>query len=180
MEGRGGKTRYSSLYFLHDIILCFINLAFPEYFKRIFLYLLHSNEDQRSTLVYPSLQTENIPSSHKADFVQDPLSDPYDVQGLFSEPNETKAGLISPPLNIVPSKTLDRYKPLKLPSILHDFPPKHYKYLPMFDGENLTAEGHIQAFEHFADFFEIEHDDVSMRDFSQSLQGDAKAWFRHL
>ena len=50
----------------------------------------------------------------------------------------------------------------------------------MFDGENLTAEKHIQAFEHFADFFEIQHDDVSMIIFSHPLQGDAKAWFRHL
>jgi hypothetical protein len=83
-------------------------------------------------------------------------------------------------LNHVPSKFLDRYRPLKLPPILHSFPPKHYKYLPMFDGENITAEKHIQAFEHFANFFEIEHDEVYMRNFSQSLQGEAKEWFRHL
>ena len=67
-----------------------------------------------------------------------------------------------------------------MPSIPNEFPPKHYKYLPIFDGENITAEKHIQAFRHFAYFFEIEHDDVSMRIFSQSLQGDAKVWLRHL
>ena len=50
----------------------------------------------------------------------------------------------------------------------------------MFYGENITAEKHIQAFEHFVDFFEIQHDDVYMRIFSQSLQGDSKAWFKHL
>ena len=50
----------------------------------------------------------------------------------------------------------------------------------MFDGENHTVEKHIQAFEHFADFIEIKHDDVFMRVFSQTLQGDAKAWFRLL
>ena len=38
----------------------------------------------------------------------------------------------------------------------------------------LTTEKHLQAFEHFFDLFEIEHDDVCMRDFAQSLQGDAK------
>ena len=50
----------------------------------------------------------------------------------------------------------------------------------MFDGDNIIVEKHIQAFENFAYFFEIEYDDVSMRIFSQSLQGDAKVWFRHL
>ena len=31
-----------------------------------------------------------------------------------------------------------------------------------------------QSFENFLDLFEVEHDDVCMRDFSQSLQGNAK------
>ena len=35
----------------------------------------------------------------------------------------------------------------------------------MFDGENITTEKHVQAFENFAYFFEIEHDDVCMRAF---------------
>ena len=52
----------------------------------------------------------------------------------------------------------------------------------MFDGESqdLTTEKHLQAFEHFCDLFEIDHDDVCMRDFSLSLQGYAKIWFKHL
>ena len=50
----------------------------------------------------------------------------------------------------------------------------------MFYGENLTTEKHIHTFDHFADLFEIEHDDVSMREFSQSLQGYAKTWFKNL
>jgi hypothetical protein len=50
----------------------------------------------------------------------------------------------------------------------------------MFDGESLTAKKYIQAFEHFTDIFEIEHVDIYMRTFSQSFQGDAKEWFRHL
>jgi hypothetical protein len=39
---------------------------------------------------------------------------------------------------------------------------------------------YIQAFEHFIDLFEIEHDDVITREFSQSLQANSKGWFRHL
>lgn len=49
----------------------------------------------------------------------------------------------------------------------------------MFDGEldKISAEKHIQGFEHFLDLFEVEQDDECMRDFSQSLQGEAKRWF---
>ena len=52
----------------------------------------------------------------------------------------------------------------------------------LIDGEsnNLVAEKHLQVFEHFLDLFEVEHDDVCMRDFSQYLQGDVKEWFKHL
>ena len=73
--------------------------------------------------------------------------------------------------DFVASSTQSRYIPLLLPQILHDFPTKHYKYLLEFNGEpeGPTAEKHLQAFEYFLDIFEIEHDDVCMRDFSQSL-----------
>jgi hypothetical protein len=33
---------------------------------------------------------------------------------------------------------------------------------------------------HFIDLFEIDHEDVCMRAFSQSLKGDTKDWFKHL
>ena len=44
----------------------------------------------------------------------------------------------------------------------------------------MTTEKHLQAFEHFSDLFEIDHDDVCMWDFALSLQGDANVWFKHL
>jgi hypothetical protein len=52
----------------------------------------------------------------------------------------------------------------------------------VFDGETniMIVEKHIQGFEHFIDLFEINHDDVYMRAFSQSLKGNTKDWFRHL
>ena len=154
--------------------------SFLEYFEGIFLYLLHSNEDLRSTLVYPSLQTVDISSSYINYIFQDPSSKLYNVEGWCYEPNQTKIDLIAPVFNLVPFKILDRYRCLNFPSILHSLPPKHYKYLHMFNGENLTTEKHIQAFGHFADLFEIKHDDVFMRFFSQSLKRNAKAWCRHL
>ena len=136
MKGHYGKTSYSSLCFLQGIICCFINifLSFPKYLKKIFLYLLHSNEDLRSTIVYPSLQTIDIPSSCINYIHQDPSSELYNAKGQSYELNETKTDLIPLEPNPVPSKILDRYRSLKFPSILHSFPPKHYKYLPMFDG----------------------------------------------
>jgi hypothetical protein len=181
MEGHYGKTRYQRLSFLDDILFFGINylLSFPEHIKRVFHFFLHVNDDHRSTLVDSSLKTVDIPSSCIVDCDLD-SSEPYDVQGQSCEPNETKVGLIPPVLNPYLLSSWTDIDLLNCPPILHSFPPKHYKYLPMFDGENLTTEKHIHAFEHFADFFEIEHDDVSMRAFSQSLQGDAKIWFRHL
>jgi hypothetical protein len=62
---------------------------------------------------------------------------------------------------------LNRYKPLKLPSILHDLPPKIFKYLPKFNGEDdVSAEKHMVAFEHFTDCLDIQHEDVFMRMFT--------------
>ena len=71
---------------------------------------------------------------------------------------------------------------LRFPRTLHDFPKKYYKYIPKFDGESeyLTFDKNLQSFEYFLDLFEIEHDDVCMRVFSQSLQGNVKKWFRQL
>jgi hypothetical protein len=83
-------------------------------------------------------------------------------------------------LDPTPSTIQHRYNPLKLPHTLHDFPSKHYKYLPVFDGEPdvITAKKHTQYFEHFIDLFDIDHDVVCMRAFSQSLKGDTKEWFK--
>jgi hypothetical protein len=184
MEEKYGKIRYSSLSLVQEVLFYVINifLSFPKFFKIIFLHLLHSNEPQRSTLVYPSLKTVGTPPSCIADIHQAPSSEPYDVHDHYFELNETKDELVPSILNHVPSNIQERYNPLKFLSILHDFPMKHYKYLPRFDREldGNSTEKHIQIFEHFIDLFEIEHDDVSMRSFSQSLQGDAKAWFIHL
>ena len=129
MKGHYGKTKYLSLCFFQGIMYCFINifLSFPKHFKRIFIYLFHSNEDLRSTLVYPSLQTVDIPSSCINYIHQDPSFELYNVKGQCYEPNETKTNLIPHVLNHVPSKILDRYRSLKLPSILHSLHPKHYK-----------------------------------------------------
>jgi len=184
MKVNSGNTRYTRLSFLQEGILCFINIffSFLDFFKRIFLYLLHSNEDHKTTFVYPSLKSVDTIYSCIVDPEQDPCTESYDDHIQSFEPHETKADIPSPILNHMPSKIPERYKCLKLPSILHDFPPKHHKYLPKFDGDldTLKAQKHVQDFEHFSYSFEIDYDYVLVLAFSQSIQGNAKEWFRHL
>jgi hypothetical protein len=114
------------------------------------------------------LKNVGIPTSCIDDNHQAPSSELYDVHDHSCELNETKGDLVPSVLNHVPSKIQERYNPLKFPSTLQEFPLKHYKYLPRFNGEidGHSIEKHVQIFEHFIDIFEIEHDDVSMRAFS--------------
>jgi hypothetical protein len=54
--------------------------------------------------------------------------------------------------------------------------------MPRFDRKNanITAEKHIQRFEHFLDLYEVEDDDIYIRMFALSLQGKVKNWFKNL
>ena len=54
------------------------------------------------------------------------------------------------------------------------------KYLPKFtrEGTGLTVEEHLAAF--YADNQNIEHEDVWTRLFVQSMDGEARKWFRDL
>jgi hypothetical protein len=73
------------------------------------------------------------------------------------------------------------FKPLKLPYHLHHYPLDFFKYLPHFSREDhVTTERHVEAFENFVGQFEIAHDDVAMRLFSNALFGDATVWFKCL
>jgi hypothetical protein len=75
-----------------------------------------------------------------------------------------------------------RYAPLVLPQVMYAFPPNDYmRYLPRFNGDgSVTAEEHLSSFYSFADNFNVEHVDVWMRLFVQSLNGEARKWFRSL
>jgi hypothetical protein len=75
-----------------------------------------------------------------------------------------------------------RYAPLNLPQVLYAFPPNHYmRYLTRFNGERgVTIEEHLNSFYNFANNFNVEHANVWMRLFVQSLDGEARKWFRSL
>jgi hypothetical protein len=53
--------------------------------------------------------------------------------------------------------------------------------MPKFSGEgDMTAEEHLAAFYSYADNLNIENEDVWMRVFVQSLDGEVRKWFRGL
>ena len=157
-------------------------MSFPKLVKIICHCLLHSKQDHGFTYVYPSLQIENISPYSIFNSDQDPLFELHNINDQLCESHNTKVDTTLLSHDSVPSKIQNQYRPLQLPHVLHDFPTKHYKYLPRFGGEsdNLTTEKHLQSFENFINILEIEHDDVCMRDFSRYLQGDVKEWFKHL
>jgi len=75
-----------------------------------------------------------------------------------------------------------RYGPLVLPVPLNAMPAGEYqKYMPKFTStERVTAEEHLESFYSYADNLDISEDDVWMRVFFQSLDGDARNWFKEL
>jgi hypothetical protein len=75
-----------------------------------------------------------------------------------------------------------RYAPLILPHPVNPLPAGDYlKYMPKFTGEgDITIEEHLAAFYSYADNLNIENEDVWMRVFVQSLDGEVRKWFRGL
>jgi hypothetical protein len=94
-------------------------------------------------------------------------------------PNIPMAGT-NPPLNRMDSIFAARYAPLILPHPMNPLPAGDYlKYMPKFTGEgDITAEEHLAAFYSYADNLNIENEDVWMRVFVQSLDGEVRKWFR--
>jgi hypothetical protein len=179
------EKRYLKWDSFQGILLFVINClwSFHENTRRVFLYLLHYNDDlENLEIVCPPLKVVHAYPHSITNFDKKNSSGLCDDHDQVDEPHEAKADISPPVLAPMSSKTQHRYTPLKLPQVLHDFPPKYYEYLHVFDGEidGISAEKHIQGFEHFVDLFEIDHDDVCMRVFSQSLKGDTKDWFKHL
>jgi len=75
-----------------------------------------------------------------------------------------------------------RYGPLVLLVPLNAMPAGDYQeYMPKFTGtEGVTAEEHLESFYIYVDNLDINEEDVWMRVFVQSLNGEARKWFREL
>jgi uncharacterized small protein (DUF1192 family) len=89
---------------------------------------------------------------------------------------------VNPPPNRMDAIVAARYAPLILPHPMNPLPAGDYlKYMPKFTGEgDITAEEHLAAFYSYADNLNIENEDVWMRVFIQSLDGEVRKWFRGL
>jgi ribonuclease HI len=88
----------------------------------------------------------------------------------------------NPPQNRMDVIVAARYAPLVLPHPMNPLPAGDYlKYMPKFTGEgDITAEEHLAAFYSYVDNLNIENEDVWMRVFVQSLDGEVRKWFRGL
>ena len=85
----------------------------------------------------------------------------------------------NPPQNRMDAIVTARYAPLILPQPLNPLPAGDYlKYMPKFSGEgDVTDEEHLAAFYSYADNLNVESEDVWMRVFVQSLDGEVRKWF---
>jgi len=75
-----------------------------------------------------------------------------------------------------------RYGPLVFPVPLNAMPIGEYKkYMPTLTSiERVIAKKHLESFHCYADNLDISENDVWMRVFVQSLDGEARKWFREL
>jgi hypothetical protein len=130
--------------------------------------LISSVEDQKLISAQPSFSTQGIVS--------------LSTSQILSIPKVQTPVVINMVVNRMDAIVAARYAPLILPQVLYAFPPNDYmKYFPRFNGEGeVTVEEHLNSFYSFADNFNVEHADVWMRLFVQSLDGEARKWFRSL
>jgi hypothetical protein len=179
------ENRYSKWDLLQSILLFILSFLyyFLENAKRTLFYLLYLNNDhERLKIIFPPLYVAHAYPHLVVGSDKKVSPRPCNDNDEVDESHETQTNVSPTFLGPTPPKARHRYIPLKLPQTLHDFPPNYFEFLPMFDGESgiISAENHIQAFESFTYLFEIDHNDVCMRVFSQSLKGDTKHWFKHL
>lgn len=105
---------------------------------------------------------------------------------VVSSPPITSSVASSHPLIMVaPRFALTVYAPLDFTQIAgqpHDLPTGDYrKRLPKFSGNNaITFEDHLEAFLKYVDDLEVEHEDVTMKMFLQTLEGNARIWYMAL
>jgi hypothetical protein len=73
------------------------------------------------------------------------------------------------------AKVATRYAPLVLLVPLHDLPENYIKNLPKFTGEgDVTTTEHIHFFDQFANILGLKHEDVYLRIFVQTFEGQVQ------
>ena len=130
------KIKYLIFKFFQNLLVFLVNISsfFPKLAKIIYHGLFLPNKSCKFPPVYPSLQTEGIFPSYTYDFSLDlPLKIP-DIKGKPDRPHDVIYEGSTFPQDPIASSNQIWYMPLHLPQTLHNFPEKHYKYLPKFDG----------------------------------------------
>ena len=175
---------YSSWNFIQDIFFFVINyfFSFPKNVKKALQSILYLRKDPCLAFDSFPFKIVNAKDLHAFELDQDLSFESCDDHLQTDEPQETKTNSVAFVHTPIPCKIPYRYKPLILPPISHAFPKNHDLYLPRFDGErnNTTTERHVLNFESFLDLFEFDEEDVSIRIFSLSLQGQVRSWFKTL
>lgn len=76
---------------------------------------------------------------------------------------------------------LNKYAPLSPPQPPHSMPQDYLKLLPMYNEESdVIAQRHIEILCAFAGNQNVEHQDVVLRLYVQSLEEEVKKWFKSL
>jgi uncharacterized small protein (DUF1192 family) len=137
---------------------------------------------QRKTLVHPGPLDLSLFSPFPPVNTSVPSSPVHTPSPPSSPPHHIPMAGANPPQNRMDAIVAARYAPLILPQPLNPLPAGDYlKYMPKFSGEeDITAEEHLAAFYSYADNLNIENEDVWMRVFVQSLDGEVRKWFRGL
>ena len=158
-------------------------------------------EENLATLLNQFYKTSYLLSTSEA-AVQSKIKQTFNSGSGTSSPPSSPLNRPSPPLspasspssstvsNIMAGQNLtrmeqilaNRYAPLVLPNPLSAMPTGDYqKYMPKFTGAGeYTAEEHIEAFYAYAENINISEEDVWTRVFVQSLDGQARKWFKEL
>ena len=80
-----------------------------------------------------------------------------------------------------PTFLTNRYAQINRPQPMNAMPKEYLILLPHFTGEDdVIYKQHLPLFSTFAENLNVEHLDVVMRLFVQSLSGEARKWFKGL
>jgi hypothetical protein len=103
----------------------------------------------------------------------------YPTSLIFLTPKTQTPKIENMVVNRMDEIVAARYAPLILPRVMFTFAQNYYmRYLSRFNGDGgVIVEDHLSSFYIFADNFNVEHPDVWMRLFVQSLDGEARKWF---
>jgi ribonuclease HI len=137
---------------------------------------------QRKTLAHPGPLDLSLFSPSSPVNTSVPSSPVHTPSPPSSPPLHIPMAGANPPQNKMDAIVAARYAPLVLPHPMNPLPAGDYlKYMPKFTREgDITAEEHLAAFYSYADNLNIENEDVWMRVFSQSLDGEVRKWFKGL